>query len=301
MRKKRPPLPILQILFMIFFIGLGAVIYFFWQNGKYGKFDRFNVVVQGAPVTVVSLDSKEHTLTVVRFPDDFYVSEVVPNYGAYKISSVYRVGELDHRGGQVLSWTVSDLLGIPIDGFMATTGKIGAIKGFFMQPNVIFKSQSDLNLLDRLRFIFALEQIRFDKVTEVDLEKNTSPLVLADGSSAKSMDKDQLDSLFGGYFVEAAIRDEGKRVEVINTTTVVGLGTRLARTLSNIGLSVVNVGSANGEVGQCEVRAVKNDLNLFTVRRLAKDFSCKIAARESEDRADISLILGSDFADKFKK
>ena len=289
-RKKRPPLPILQILFLVILICFGALFYYFWQNGKFGKFDRFNLILQGTPVILVSLDPKEHSVTVVRFPDDLYVLEVVPNYGAYKMASVYKVGELDRRGGLVLSWTVSGLLGVPVDGYLVVNRRIGAqIKSFFLSPRILFDSPSDLNFFDRVRFVLALEQVRFDKINEVDLGKMATALVLADGSAVLGVDKEQLDSLFAGYFGETGLREEGKRVEVLNSTPVVGLGNRAARVLTNIGLSVINVGSISDTLSQCEVRT--NNIKSLTVRRMANIFSCKIITRAVEDRADVTLVL----------
>ena len=239
---------------------------------------------------------------MVRFPDGLYVSEVIPNYGAYKISSVYKVGELDKRGGQVLSWTVSELLGVPVDGFLAQDREVGTdVKGFFLNPGIFWKSKSNLNSLDLLRFVYSLFQMRFDKIDQVDLGKYAGPLVLADGTTALGVDKEQLDSALAWKFVESTIRDEGLRVEVVNSTPVVALGARVARVLTNIGMMVINVGSSRDVLGSCQVEAGKKNINSMTVLRIAQIYACRVSVRSEESRADVTVTLGKDYAQMFNR
>lgn len=291
----------LVILLLFLLLGVGL---FFWyrKNGKFGVFDRFNLVIEGNPVTVVSVDQKEHTVTAIKMPDDLYISEVVPNYGSYKISSVYKVGELDKRGGQVLAWTISDYLGIPIDGYLITGQNLNAaVKKLFLNPKIVFGRASNINFFDRTRIVFAVEQARFDKTYEVDLKKLAAPLVLADGTTALVIEKEKLDDLLAGYFIEPSVRDEDKRVAVINSTAVTGLGNRTARVLTNIGVTVVDVGSKSEDLSRCEVRTAKKYLTLWTTRRIAQVFSCEIVTTGDEERAQVTIVLGQDFAAKFEK
>src|SRR5574340_625680 len=109
---RRRHLPVFSFLPIIFLGAVLAVGFWFWQSGKFGKFDRFNLVLATRPVTFISLDNRQGLATVITFPDDLFVSEVVPKLGGYKMAQVYKVGELDKRGGQVLSWTVEELLGV---------------------------------------------------------------------------------------------------------------------------------------------------------------------------------------------
>lgn len=279
---RKTPLPIWELLIIFFVLLTGGVLVFLWQNGKFGKFDRFNLVLATHPVTLVSLGKE--TATVVSFPDDLYVSEVVPNYGGYKISQVFRVGELDHRGGQVLSWAVSDILGVPVDGFIVQDSP---------DPKNLLAGKTDVSFLDRVRFALAFLQTRSDKVKNVDLGKVASPLLLADGSTAIFVDKEQLDGLLPGDFAEGRIADERLRVEVVNSTPASGLGSRAARVLTNLGATVVSVSSSGENLSNCEIRISAKNASKLTVTRLAQVYSCKIVTGSYESRADVTLVLGA--------
>ncbi len=291
----------LVLLLLVVLLALGVAAFFLFQGGKYGKAERFNLVLAAHPVTLVSLDEKLGKAVVVSFPDDLYVPEVVPSYGGYKISAVYKVGELDKRGGQVLSWTVSELLGVPIDGFLAEEGSVGSdIKFFFLNPKLFWGDKTDMNVLDWLRFVYGLSQVRFDKIDKVDLGKYAEPLLLADGTTVASIDKNQLDSTLSGEFLESGIRDENLRVEVVNSTPVAALGARVARLLTNIGMSVINVGSVQEETSGCRIETETKYTGFLTVKRIAQIYSCQVARRSGESRAEVTVVLGRDYAERFK-
>ncbi len=273
---------IFYLLFIICLLVIGGYFFYLWQTGKFGKFDRFNMVLQGSPVRLASLNISTKTAVVVNLPDDLYIPEVLPSYGGYPISSVYNVGMLDKKGAVVLSDTVSGYMGVPVDGFAKYAGKL-------TDPRFLFVMNSNLNFLDRVRLIIAWLGVRFDKVAVVDVGSMAVPLILADGSLAQSVDKEVLDNVLSQKFLEEKIRDEGLRIEVINSTAVIGLGAKVARVLTNIGASVVNVGSGTEVLNQCEVRSEKIDY--VTVRRMAEVFSCKIIAGNNSSRADVSLVL----------
>lgn len=288
------PVNPLGLLFLILALIVGLAGFWLWQTGKFGKFERFNLVIATEPVTLVSLDKSSGSATVVSLPSDLQIFEVVPNYGAYPISAVYKLGQLDNRGGQVLSWTVGELLGVPVDGYLVKSGsKLG--------PDLVWASASNLNFLDRVRFAFEFWRVRFDKTNKVDLGKMAEPLVLADGATGRAVEKTALDSFLAGDFVEANLRNEGLRVEVVNSTPTSGLGQRAARVLTNIGVEVISVGSSTDFLPNCEVWVRKKDQGTQTVKRLTNIFSCKVVVKEELDRADVSLVLGRDFSDRYQK
>ncbi len=279
---------------------LTAGVLGFWgqvSEGRFGKFDRFNVVIAGPQVVFVSLSPAQKSATVIRFPPDFYLTEVIHGYGQYKISSVYAAGELDHRGGKTLAGTISEFLGVPVDGFIQSREDSSDLKKFFLQPAVFFSPASDLNLLDRLRFVVSLEQIRFDRLKTVDLGELATPLVLADGSSAVGLEKSEADNYLLGSFIEGRVQDEGLRVEVVNTTDVMGLGARVSRLLANIGLSVVNVENGVTPVTNCQIIATQNALKSLTVSKIAGIYSCSLTKKAAEGRAAITVLLGKDYVD----
>lgn len=302
MRKRN--LPILKLLLFFLFLLAGLFIFFLWQTSAFGKFDRFNIVVAGSTVQFLSYDRKNKSATVVLFPNDFYISEVLPHYGSYKIPVVYHVGDLDHRGGEVLSWTMAELLGVPVDGFVYRDGKTinSDIKKNFSDPRILWTSKTDLGTIDMIRLALNILSTRFDKIKVIDLANYSQPLVLADTSMATSIDKESLDRVLSGLFNEDSISGERLRVEVVNSSSIVGLGSRAARVLTNLGMTVVNVASQIEPLPICQISTDRLRSHSQTVKRAAGIYSCRVNIKDvSTDRADVSIGLGIDYANRFLK
>lgn len=249
------------------------------------------------PVTLISLNPQEKTAVVVRFPDDLYFPEVVHGYGQYLVSSIFAAGELDRRGGETLAGSVSEYLGVPVDGYLRSDREASDLKGFFWDPR-LFGGKEGISVWDLARFIWHWENLRPDRIRIFDLDKAAAPLVLADGSTAKVIEAAELDSLFNGAFWEDSLRRDGWRVEVINTTKTAGLGARAGRLMTNIGLTVVNIGSSGETVPACQVITDSRAKNSRTVRRIEKIYSCRVATRSEPDRAEVTVLLGADYAEK---
>lgn len=270
-------------------------------NSRLGRFSRFNVVLITKPMAVLSADLTDKTVTLIRVPDDLYITELAFGYGPYRSAAIYSVGQLDKRGGETVMATMSDYLGIPVDGYIKTDSMPTDIKRFVFNPQLLFKGESSLNIVDRLQLGVLLLQTRFDKIKLVDLGTLAGPLVLADGSMALSLDKEILDNNLRDFFVEKKVRDENLRVEVVNSTIVLGLGNRAGRVLSNMGANVINVGSTDQPLSSCQIQTTGKIRNSQTVARIVQIFSCQVTDLAESGRADVVVILDQDYAKRLGK
>ncbi len=304
MKKSARPKSRTSFLLLPIFIILAAAAWFLYPQinaSHFGKFDRFNVVIGGSQIALISLNISEKSMVVVKLPPDLYLPNVVHGYGQYKAESVYGAGNLDHRGGETLSGSIEDYLGVPVDGYFFSPKKFSDPKNFFFSPDFLLKNTSNLTFIDKVSFLINLFKIRFDKVKTVDLSDYASDLVLADGSRAMTLEGAEVDQTLSGLLTEARPQAENFRVEVINTTTMAGLGARAVRLLSNIGLSVINVETQDLASAQCEILVTKNAVKSITVARIAQIYSCKISQKPTEDRAAITVKLGQNYADFLTK
>ena len=288
----RNPVAIFPILFLLIFVFLGIKGFLLYKESKFDKFDRFNIVLAASPLTLVSVDSAGKTITEIVFPKDLYIPELAFGYGGYKSSSIYNVGELDKRGGETVMATVSDYLGIPADDYIYTSS---------VNIRDILTAKSSLNLFDRIRFALIFFQTRSDKIKVIDLAKYSEPLVLSDGSTALSLDKEILDERLRDNFAESRIRQENFRLEIFNSTKIVGLANRAGRVLTNIGVNVVSVNSSEISEEACRIKATDKIKNSITVRRVADIFSCQIEDLTEGGRAEIEMIIGKSYAKKLGK
>lgn len=289
-------------------MGMGGVLWFVVVNWKGGelwgninssgiKAQRINIAVAGNQVALISVDTVNNSVVVVKVPGNLHMFGVIHGYGQYHIGSVYQVGELDKRGGAVLSGTLQEFLAIPIEGYYYTLREMTDIRNFFLSWDFLRGRTTNFPLLRRLELVRNMWQLRFDKVRVIDLSKTAKPLVLADGSNALFLEPVEVDQILKGLLTESNLQDENFRVEVINTTTTAGLAGRAARLLTNLGLTVIHINGNAQALSQCKIRATKEALKSQTVWRIAQIYRCQKEEKPEESRAAISLYLGTDYAD----
>lgn len=294
-----PVKAVFSLILLLLLAVVGFRGFLLYKDSRLGKFDRFNVVIVAKPVVFLSVNLPDQTAIAVIFPDDLHIPDLAYGYGGYGAAAIYSVGQLDKRGGETVAQTVSDYLGVPVDGYIYDPVRLSKdIRGFFLRANSIISAQSNLNILDRGRLAWIMLQTRPDKIKPVDLKDFAEPLVLADGEVALSTEKEVLDSKLSDDFTESRIRNENFRLEVINSTRVVGLGNRASRMFVNIGANVVNVGTIDIPSADCQIKATDKAKNSMTVARVAEIFACKISVLPEEGRAEIVLVLGQDYARK---
>lgn len=283
---------LLVSLFLVLLVGAGFIKLFpSVFPGKFSQTDRFNVAVAGPKNFVVSLSTTGKDAVVVLFPNNLNISAVAHGYGQYPISKIYQVGELDSRGGEVYSDSVSQYLGIPIDGYVHSQRNFVSLKQYFFNPDFIFQQNSNLRFWDKLRFAQTIGSLRFDKINQVDLGK----------LAAVSADPESLDNTLTNLFHEYSISRERLRISIFNATDVAGLGEKAARILENIGMTVVDVDSENSFRKKCLVQTSEKLKVSLTVKRITDIFHCDFAKLEAGGKSDLSVIVGWDFADKLVK
>lgn len=293
-----PPIGLLLVLILLI---AGAVLFI----TKFGlptiSSGRVNIAIYGDNLKLLSLDLKNKSAVIVSFPNDYYFSEVIHGYGQYRANAVYDVGQLDKRGGETLAGTVREQMGIPVNGFWKLPGHIDDLKKFLLAPPKIFSGLSSLNIADRANILLTLSQIRFDKIKNIDMGLLSEDVVLADGSTAKNVEKENIDNLLSSIFIDDTVRNENIRLEVVNTTSYSGLGNRAARIITNIGGSVVSVASSDSPSQGCQIEVSKSKEKSQTIQKLAKIFSCRILETDMGDRVEAKIILGSDYVNWLTK
>lgn len=298
-----PPSPsrlkLLLLLVVLVALSLAALLTIATASqSRFYRHARFNVVLTTKPVSFLSFDVLEKTATLVVFPDDLYIPDVVGGYGPYKISAVFPVGQLDKRGGPVLSESISEYLGVPVDGFIKVDKNFSVdLKKIFLDPRLLPSAGSDLNPLDLANTVFLGVTTPLAKIKIVDLTKIASPLVLADGSTALTIDKEVLDYHLVGLFEEKDIKKDGLRLEVTNTTRVPGLGARVARKITNIGSLVVMVSSSDKKLAGCQLETTQKAKHAPTVKRLSAEYHCQIVPTVAEGRADVTILIGESYVE----
>ena len=106
----------LLIIFLILLIGMGWKVYTSISKSVWDGENQFNIAINSQPVLVVSFNPAEKSLNVLVIPDGTFI-ETIHGYGPYRVESIYRLGELNKNGGELLSGSLQEYLGVPIDAY----------------------------------------------------------------------------------------------------------------------------------------------------------------------------------------
>jgi len=269
---------------------------------------RLTFALNSTSILVASFDPGEKTLNFLSIPPNTYI-ETIHGYGFYKVESIFRLGELEKNGGQLLAGSLQEYLGVPIDAYASVSSvkcQVSSIKvkdSFLAVIQFLLRGEGETNLTrwDLVRLWWGARRVRFDKINLIDLgETNAvSETTLPDGTLALEPDPLRLDQLVAKLYSDRRIKEEGISISVHNSTQYPGLAKKAARLINNIGGQVIEVRDWQVRAGKCEVRGEKKSVNTYTARKLIKIFACQYGGSQmGESQGEIAVILGQDYWQK---
>lgn len=278
----------------------------FWD----GTFN-LNVLVRSKGISFVSFNPKEEVVKIINIPDITFIN-VVAGFGKWQVSSIYDLGEGQKGfGGEVLlKKSLSVFFGLPVDGFLDLSDKYSQMptvdlideirRNPFALFNILPTLKTDLTPFELIRLKLALSGVRFDKITEVNLE-NTGVLEkfkLPDGTLVYTTEDQRLDSILSDM-ADSQVKSEHKTIAIFNATDHPQLAQKAARLVTNIGGDVIIVSNGQSKLKTSQVIGEKSK----TLERLQQIFETdgKIDPNLKDlvsSRAQINLFLGEDFFNK---
>ena len=248
-------------------------------------------------LSIISIDADKWEPFPLKLPLEAEV--VVPQgFGGHRLKEVYSLGALTKPQANLdlTSQTVSQLLAVPIDGYIVTDDSgLGQIDQYL---------GSGLGMLKLLPNLFT--EVRRQIKTNL-----TFPSLLRVGQfiwSAKSnedvwevseeelFDWQHLDLELQKYFVDAKIVEERLKIQILNATEKSGLATHVARYVKNLGGDVIIIGNFD-QLDLKQSFVVTKEEESHTVRRLREVLQIEEVRSEFErvgERADLTIILGLD-------
>lgn len=314
--KKKTKLALLVLGFLAILLILSQIVHFVKlftspfsfqnQSKNYtwnGEFN-LNLVSLRDQITLISYNPKGGKVTIMAIPDETYI-EVPGGFGSWQLRSIYDLGQQSRIGGEkLLKQSLSDFLGLPIDGFashdLVDEFRHSLISGFTLLPNL----KTDLTLWELLRLKMGLLQVRFDKIQKINLADLVllDKQYLADSTQVFTLDSIRLDSIMS-KFTDGQIASEQVSVAIFNATDRPLLAQKAKRIVTNLGGNVIVTQNAPKIMQKSYVEGE----NSKTKERLVQifDLGCsnnpkcdKIAAGDLgvvSMRAQIILVLGEDF------
>ncbi len=273
---------------------------------------NIHILIRAKGLSLLSFDPTDQKIRIIDIPKTTYL-EVAHGFGKWQTGSIYDLGEgqKDLGGARLLQDTFGNFFGLPIDGILDFSGQysqkdssviISEIrKDPFSILHILPYLKTDLTPFELIRLKIELSGIRFDKIRQIDLEKDTDALQkdkLADGTFVYTPDPIKLDAILSDM-MDPSIKSEHKTIAIFNSTDHMGLAQKAARLITNIGGYVIITSNGQNRLRTTQISGEKSK----TMERIKQIFKAGDIIHASNDdlissRAEINLFLGEDFFDK---
>jgi hypothetical protein len=310
---KRRTRRVLTHVLPLFILGiLVAVLLLFVRSALSPAPFREAIVIAGDPVHIISFDTRAKKVTALDLSSDTVIPGAL-GYGKYAVRAIVSLDEIDHRNGALITGSISNAIGLPIAGYV----RMGRVADEPMSASLLSRLFSfgsirqymageikgSLSFLSWVRLVFLVHSLSADGIKIINNNAMTNNLPSPDGGTYPELDESRVDYIVDTAFFDGGIRTEALSVAIYNTTTTPAIGTRASRQLAKVGMQMVFVGNQEGDVANCIVASAEEHLRSKTVLFITQTYGCtaKIADDEGKDiGADVVLLLGKGFADRFK-
>ncbi len=227
------------------------------------KHDSFNLLIEGKNSYLVHLEKREKKMSIIDF---------------------MRLGRIFNNKNRIeASLTVN----IPIDGKISydAQNKEELLPPAKLVPGVFLSSErykfENINQFDLLKFIFFSSLVRGADRVYLDINS---------GGDTGISSQELFDS-----FGDREIINEKVSIEIINATDIDGLGAKISQILKNSGYNVIAISTGKGK----KTAVITKKRGSATVKKLSNFFNTRAVEGERSGIADVSLIIGQDFAKNF--
>lgn len=183
--------------------------------------------------------------------------------------------------GEHSARTVADTLLVPLDGVLRSGVFVNQknIEHFFRSNIFHSNNTSSVTGIDSIRlwwFVRALKQ------SQISVQAFKMPITEDDLQTIQPL------------FIDDRLYQEGKTIEVMNASGKLGYGSRIGKTLSNIGLDVIAIGTADTRTNTTTI--VYSGNITYTLSRLEHIFGvrAKPGSGVNPSIADILVTVGMD-------
>lgn len=174
---------------------------------------------------------------------------------------------------------VGSTLKIPIDGTIETSliPRSDVREALFFLTLSYRNLATNLTIVDLGRLLWFTRSIPGGNVTRTSL--------------SLPLDDAEMDKLLIPLFADQTVLEEKQSIAIVNGTDVPGLGTRLARLVTNLGGNVVSVTTATEPALSSKIATEKET---YTSKKLTKLLNYPQTSAQETGIADITITIGRD-------
>jgi len=295
----------LLVFALLISLGLGFKAWLSFRHRVWDGKSRLNIALAGEKTYLLGLDPVDSEIILIEIPSETQI-EVAFGLGSYPIDSVFELSRLEKKEGILLAQTLENNLAIPVKAWVDYQKEID-----FHQPKNLFlqliysslKGEAKTNLTnwDRLQLLYTIKNVSVFRSNSYNLSNLNllEEVELPDKNKGLRIEPERIDAFIQTHFQERKLREENLTIEVINTTQFPGLAERGARLLNNLGVEVVGVNNQEEKTNRCQLVGEGKLKNNYSAKFIRQIFDCQWQDSQEEGRADLILILGEAYQQKF--
>lgn len=259
---------------------------------------RFNLAMIQSEVGVsfVSFDPAEKAVLALPFPGNLAIT--TRSSGEYAISSLYKLGTYQGKGGEFARQKIQGFMRVPVPGYIVVKSNKAKVKSELRLGllKVVFgKTDTSLSRFDAALLFLRLGRYSYREVGEDEL-------VRAGVVENNTYHPERLQEYVGTRLFDWGIGGDGVSVAIINASGENGLGSDMADFLSNLGLDVVMVRSVDEklETSEWQVENTKSANKLsYIFQNLFAFPDPKLESVPEEYRSTVLIRVGRDAKELF--
>lgn len=284
--------------FFVILVAVVGVIALFWLTTKFWSRDAALSVVfpqTSGDVEIASFNPTDDSISTITIPAETQV-RVARQLGTWRIKNVWKLGQNEKLGGQLLAETVTREFGVPVYAW-ADEGFAGFSKP---DPISVLKAtigyyKSNIGLGDRLRLAMFSFGVKNFKRSDINLKDTRflSKKVLVDGGEGYVL-SDNLSGSLLAEFYDSRLAKGDTKIKIIDDTGNSGIAEDIGKIAEVVGLKVASIQKEQESNADCQI----SGSNAYAVKKMAILFSCDEKKLDDEN-FDVVMKVGTDFTKRY--
>ena len=300
------------LIILVFAIANGIVKSFslknFFDKSAWDGKSPFVSTLETSPPSIFVFQKDPKRLAVFKLDENAYLV-TAQKEGLRKTADIF-----EKENAQKVARVLSLNLGTDIENFVSFGPKVTAEKQSFENLFKTFASfvtpfkiiggaygsgieNTNITRIDLLKLWWQLKEVSAEKIELVELSPYKEEIITADNKKVLGVGEESIRLKISKYLENRYLDQEKANVEIINGSKVPGALELAADFASSAGFSVIEA-EESSQISE-KTQIVAKDKNSYNVSYLASIFDCDIVSESNGQGADITVVIGRDFASNY--
>ena len=300
------------LIVLVFAIANGIVKSFslknFFDKSAWDGKSPFVSTLETSPPSIFVFQKDPKRLAVFKLDENAYLV-TVQKEGLQKTGDIF-----EKENGEQVARVLSLNFGTDIENFVLFSSKVTAEKQSFDNLFKTFASfvtpfkiiggaygsgieNTNITRIDLLKLWWQLKGVSAEKLELVELSPFKEEIIARDNKKVLGVEEESIRLKISKYLENRYLDQEKANVEIVNGSKVPGALQLAADFASSAGFSVIEA-EETSQISE-KTQIVAKDRNSYNASYFASIFDCDIVSEQNGQGADITVVIGRDFASNY--